>query len=43
VLQATHHGELGAPPVPVLRERDDLSHGPMMRDASDIPRRSGIR
>jgi hypothetical protein len=27
-LQALHHGELRAPPIPVLRQQDDLSHGP---------------
>ena len=34
-LQALHHGELRIPPIPVLRQQDDLSHGPMMRHTSD--------
>jgi hypothetical protein len=34
-LEALHHGQLRAPPIPVLREQDDLSHEPMMRVASD--------
>jgi hypothetical protein len=41
MLQAPHHGELWIAPIPVLRERDDLSHGPMMGAASDMLGRSG--
>ena len=42
VLQALHHGDPGVPPVPVLLERDDLSHGPIMRPPSDTPGRFPI-
>jgi len=34
-LEALHHRELRAPPIPIFRQQDDLSHGPMMGDASD--------
>jgi hypothetical protein len=40
-IQTPHHGELRAAPIPVLRERDDLSHGSMMGAASDMPGRWG--
>lgn len=39
-LQAPHHGEAGAPPIPVLRERDDVSHAPIMGPPSDTTGRS---
>ena len=41
-LQSLHHGDLGVPSIPVLRERDDLSHGPIMRPPSDTPGRFRI-
>jgi hypothetical protein len=39
-LEPPHHNEPRVQPIPVLRERDDLSHGPMMKAASDMPGRS---
>jgi hypothetical protein len=42
-FQASHHGERGALPVAVLGERDDLSHPPMMRTASDTTLADGSR
>jgi hypothetical protein len=42
-LQALHHGELRALPVPVLRKQDDLTHGPMMQDASDTTPEARVR
>ena len=39
VLQAPHHDETGVLAVPILRERDDLSHGPIMSPPSDTPGR----
>jgi hypothetical protein len=39
-LEAVHHGKTGTPSIPVLRERDDLSHRPIMRPPSDTPGRS---
>ena len=37
------HGQLGAPSIPVLRQQDDLSHGPMMRVASDTTPEGRVR
>ena len=34
-FQALYHAELRVPPIPVLREQDDLSHVPMMGHTSD--------
>ena len=42
LLQALHHDQHGVLALPVLRERDDLSHGAIMRPPSDTPGRSGI-
>ena len=38
-LQAPHHHEPGVLAVPILRERDDLSHGAIMNPPSDTPGR----
>jgi hypothetical protein len=43
VLEAPHHGDLGVPTVPEVLERDDLSHGPIMRPPSDTPGRSPVQ
>ena len=39
LLQAPHHDEPGVQAVPVLRERDDLSHAAIMNPPSDTPGR----
>jgi len=39
LLQALHHDQHGVLALPVLRERDDLSHGAIMRPSSDTPGR----
>jgi hypothetical protein len=39
LLQALHHDQHGVLALPVLRERDDLSHGAIMRPPSDTPGR----
>ena len=38
-LQAPHHDEPGVLAVPILRERNDLSHAPIMNPPSDTPGR----
>jgi hypothetical protein len=40
-LQALHHAELRVPPIPVLREQNDLSHVPMMGHTSDTTPEAG--
>jgi hypothetical protein len=39
VLQAPHDDEPGVLAISILRERDDLSHWPIMSPASDTPGR----
>jgi len=41
LLQALHHAELRVPPIPVLRQQDDLSHVPIMGHTSDTSSEAG--